>query len=139
MKKPKFIISNIKIKKGATTMMILNFSDPGQVPLIISGEKTQTTVLQGPVKIKIGDVLQACSFAAGVRFGTVKITNVRTQVGKLTFENTSDGTLQGWARLEGFKDFSKANRWFSRVHGKDWMKQYYDIIEFQGDWLTEVE
>lgn len=75
-------------------MMILNFLDPGQVPLILSGEKTQTTILHGPVELRVGDILQACSFQAGVRFGEVKITDIMTQCEKITFENIPAATLQ---------------------------------------------
>lgn len=117
--------------------MILNFLDPGQVPLILSGEKTQTTIPRGPVCLREGDVLQACSFAAGVRFGQVKIIGVTSHVGRFTFENVSAQARENWARREGFKDFTTANRWFSRTHGPDWMKKHFDILEFRGAWLRE--
>jgi len=50
----------------------------------------------------------------------------------------SPAALEAWAQADGFQNFEKANEWFTKVHGKDWIYKPWVIIYFKGDWLKEA-
>lgn len=66
-----------------------------------------------------------------------KIIKVRSEYNSL-FADWCDCELNLWAVNDGFENFKEADKWFSRVHGVEWMHKPWDIIHIKGDWLKTV-
>jgi len=144
------------------------FSEQSHVAEILNGEKEQTTRLNGRRKIKTGDILypyfksrmkkgtcfncinRGCKDSNYFKqpfkndlaicpdwinkFGTASVTKVE-DFDPLLLSQTA---LETWAQADGFPNFEKANEWFTKVHGPDWIYKPWVIIYFKGDWLKDA-
>lgn len=146
-------------------MVLLSFSDSKHVQLILDGRKAQTTRKPRKTPIKVGDVLQVyfksrmkktcencifrrCNYSVQNRnycfkdescaqhtnlFGTAKVIKSEP----FSPLNLCPTALEEWAKADGFESFEAADKWFTNVHGKDWVYLPWVLIFFEGDWLQD--
>lgn len=150
-------------------MPLLTFSIREHVPLILSGEKAQTTRLIGKRKLAVGDTLYLY-FKPRMKKGTClncirpdcpdfsidtpddkdcRFTNYlgghnwKNYFGEAIIESLLSikeildwdwNARDEWAKLDGFKDFREANKWFTKKYGKDWMNLPFQVISWKPKW-----
>jgi hypothetical protein len=137
-------------------MVLVSFSEPAHVPMLLNGRKQQTTRLPRKNPIKIGDTLhcyfksrlgkgtckncieQECVYYEGDEttpcpewnnfFGTAKVTEIIP-----LHEALKD--KEEWAKLDGFDSFEDANMWFTATAGANWTALPYKVIWFDPEWV----
>ncbi len=145
-------------------MVLLSFSEPAHVPLILDGRKRQTTRQERKNPIKVGDILQVyyksrcaktclncikicpqglkrCSVYRNFGchrnfFGTALVTSVETIFPHLM----TDEEREAWAKADGFDSWTKAALWFGAKYGKkfeNWRVVPWVVIKFAPAWLKE--
>lgn len=144
-------------------MPLLSFSDTNHVPLIFDGKKAQTTRTPRKNPVKSGDTLyvylrsrmkkscknclnhssitgEMCPIIISDSSRCPKHTNYFGTAAVIKVEDfdphsLSLNALEEWAQADGFQNYTEANEWFTKVHGKDWIYQPWVIIYFKGDWV----
>ncbi len=64
--------------------------------------------------------------------GIVTLTNVYEITPSCYLPTDSGcGFLERWARMDGFKSFSDANRWFTETYDSDWIDRTYVVQQWE--------
>lgn len=144
-------------------MVLMSFSEPEHVPMLLDGRKQQTTRKPRKNPVRHGDTLhcyylsrmkkdtctncltpstlpKGCSITETGKcpgwnnlFGKALVTHVWTT--KIT--TLSSEEKEQWAIADGFKDFAHADKWFTASHGPGWQDEEWDIIYFMPGWLKK--
>lgn len=146
-------------------MVLLSFSDPKHVPMILDGRKKQTTRKPRTSPIRAGDILHVyyksrmrktcnnclkyhsitghvCPVIISDSHYCPRHTNffgTAKVVNVCNFDPNllSRSALESWAKADGFESFEEANQWFSNVHGPDWASTPWVLVFFEGDWISK--
>ncbi len=146
-------------------MPLMSFSEPFHVPLILSGEKRQTTRQPRKRALKVGQVLN-CYFKPRQKKGCGNCINFRYEdrgcvdgvgcsywrnyfgqavilfIKPLDIISMDDEEASDWAERDGFESFEKADEWFSAkysqggIDGSDWVNWTWDVITFDPRWVA---
>lgn len=142
-------------------MVLVSFSEPAHVPMLLNGRMQQTTRLPRKNHIKVGDTLhcyfksrlgkgtcnncieQECVYYEGDEptpcpewnnfFGTAHVTKIENLLIDVIF----GGKKEEWAVADGFKDWDEANKWFTETHGAKWIEEGFEVIHFEHEWLKD--
>jgi hypothetical protein len=107
------------------------------LPAILSGEKSQITIIPANPRHRTGDKVPAEYYINGVEccLGDMIITDVIRYQGNLIFSRLDDFILENWAKNEGFSSFAEADKVYKKLYGFDWKNRELDCLRFRGSWL----
>lgn len=146
-------------------MVLMSFSEPAHIPMLLDGRKQQTTRLPRKRPIKEGDVLH-CYYKPRMKKGMCEncinqhcphpIVNGHRLAPDIpcpdwnNFFGTATVTnviplkqalknKETFAQKDGFVSWAAANSWFRYTSGvdKNWTSLPYVVIQFEPHWLKE--